>query len=153
MNQGVTPSGPPSLLACAGCGAKNRVARERLSEGPGCSRCHAPLVPRAPVTISDATWAVEVDASPLPVLVDFWAPWCGPCRTMAPVLDALAAETTGRLKIAKLNVDENPAAAARFAVQAVPTLVLLDRGQKRDEIRGAMPQAALRARLDRLLRS
>jgi thioredoxin-like negative regulator of GroEL len=71
---------------------------------------------------------------------------------MAPVLDALAAETTGRLKVAKLNVDENPATAARFAVQAIPTLVLLDQGQKRDEIRGAMPQAALRARLDRYLR-
>jgi thioredoxin len=105
------------------------------------------------VSISDGTWADEVDASPIPVLVDFWAPWCGPCRTMAPVLDALAAELPGRLKVAKLNVDENPAAAARFRVQAIPTLVLLDRGQPRDEIRGAVPQATLRARLDRHLHS
>jgi thioredoxin 2 len=143
----------PSLLICSKCAARNRVPRERVADGPACSRCHAPLVPRAPVSISDGTWADEVDASPIPVLVDFWAPWCGPCRTMAPVLDALAAELPGRLKVAKLNVDENPAAAARFRVQAIPTLVLLDRGQARDEIRGAVPQATLRARLDRHLHS
>lgn len=140
-----------SVLVCRGCGAKNRVDRERLREAPGCGKCHAPLTPRAPVTITDANWPVEVDASPLPVLVDFWAPWCGPCRAMAPVLDELAAETTGRLKVGKLNVDENPEAAARFGVQAIPTLVLLDGGKKREEIRGAVSKAALRERLARHL--
>jgi thioredoxin 2 len=140
-----------SLLRCGACKAINRVSRARLGEAPACSRCHAKLVPVAPVIITDASWSVEVDASPLPVLVDFWAPWCGPCRTMGPVLDQLAAETSGRLKVAKLNVDENPEAAARFGVQAIPTMVLLDGGQKRDEIRGALPKAALRARLDRHL--
>jgi thioredoxin 2 len=140
-----------SLLRCPQCQAKNRVPRARLVDQPACSRCHEALVPHAPVTITDAQWSVEVDASPMPVLVDFWAPWCGPCRTMAPVLDQLANETAGRLKVVKLNVDENPQAAARFGVQAIPTLVLLEGGVKRDELRGAVPKATLRARIDRFL--
>ena len=140
---------PDTLLPCPACGAKNRVERARLSDAPTCGRCQAGLVPQAPAAITDASWSVDVDAAPLPVLVDFWAPWCGPCRAMAPVLDQLAAETAGRLKVVKLNVDENPRAAARFGVQAIPTLILLDRGQKRDEIRGAVPKATLHARLAR----
>jgi thioredoxin 2 len=142
---------PRSVLRCPHCRALNRVLRERLSQGPSCSRCHSPLVPVAPVTVTDAEWANEVDASPMPVLVDFWAPWCGPCRTMAPVLDQLASETAGRLKVAKVNVDENPRLAGTFQVQAIPTLVLLDKGVKRDEIRGVVPKATLRSRLDRFL--
>ncbi len=136
-----------SVMVCRECGATNRVSRERLPEAPTCGRCHTGLTPRAPVAITDGNWRVEVDASPLPVLVDFWAPWCGPCRTMAPVLDQLAAETAGRLKIAKLNVDENPEAAARFGVRAIPTFVLLDRGKALEEMRGAISKAALRSRL------
>jgi len=137
----------PSVLRCPNCKAKNRVARARLEQGPTCSACHTALVPSSPVTVTDAEWATEVDGSPMPVLVDFWAPWCGPCRTMAPVLDQLAAETKGHLKVTKLNVDENPRMASTFQVQAIPTLILFDRGLKKEEIRGALPKAALKARL------
>ena len=146
------PEGAAStLLRCPQCRARNRVSAARLAENPTCSRCHTPLVPSAPVTVTDDEWPTEVLASPMPVLVDFWAPWCGPCRAMAPVLDQLAAEARGRVKIAKLNVDENPRMAAAFQVQAIPTLILFDGGQKRDEMRGALPKAALRARLGRYL--
>ena len=147
------PVDSQSLLRCSNCKAKNRVPRNRLDDAPACSRCHAPLIPSTPVAISDADWQVEVDASPMPVLVDFWAPWCGPCRTMGPVLDQLASETAGRLKIVKMNVDENPRTASRFGVQAIPTLLVLDAGTKRDELRGAVPKAALEARLRPFLRA
>jgi len=141
----------PSLLRCPGCRARNRVARERVPDGPTCSRCHAPLVPGTPAPFSESEWQTEVDAAPMPVLVDFWAPWCGPCRTMGPVLDQVAAAAKGRLKVLKLNVDQNPGASARFGVQAIPTLILFDRGQVRDEIRGAIPRQALMDRLERHL--
>lgn len=140
---------PDALLRCSKCGAKNRVARERMRQAPSCGRCHAALVAQAPVNISDADWQIEVDASPIPVLVDFWAPWCGPCRTMGPALEEIARENAGRLKVVKLNVDENPGSASRFEIQAIPTLLLFDRGRMVDGIRGALPKETLRARLRR----
>jgi len=83
------------------------------------------------------------------VLVDFWAPWCGPCRAVAPVLETLAGERAGKVKIAKLNVDENPQAAARFAVQAIPTMILFRGPLVVDQIRGAVPKQTIEAHLDR----
>jgi thioredoxin len=85
------------------------------------------------------------------VLVDFWAPWCGPCRAVAPVLESIAGERAGKLKIAKLNVDENPSAAARFQVQAIPTMIIFRGPLEVDQIRGAMPKAALESRIDRVV--
>jgi thioredoxin len=103
------------------------------------------------VTVSDATFSDEVERSPLPVLVDMWAPWCGPCHMVAPTIDALAAEFAGRVRVAKLNVDDNPATSGRFGVRSIPTLLVLKNGREVDRIVGVQPKAAIAARLERLV--
>jgi thioredoxin 2 len=103
------------------------------------------------VLVTDATFADEVEASPLPVLLDLWATWCGPCRTIAPLLDELAAEMAGRVRFAKLDVDQNPVTAGRFDVRSIPTLLVLKAGLEVDRLVGAMPKAEIARRLERAL--
>jgi thioredoxin 2 len=140
-----------TIHVCPKCGAKNRVPVGRDADRPRCGRCHTALSATAatgqPVTVTDRTFHAEVEGAAVPVLVDFWAPWCGPCRVVAPMLEKLAGERVGRLKIAKVNVDENPALSARFAVRSIPTLALFRGGALIDEIHGAVPKATLEARL------
>jgi len=139
------------VYTCSACRSNNRILRARLGDDPVCGRCKEKVFPRRPVTITDASWKKEVEDCPIPVLVDFWAPWCGPCRAVAPMLEALAGERAGKLKIAKLNVDENPQSAARFAVQAIPTMIVFRGPLEVDQIRGALPKAALETRLARVI--
>jgi thioredoxin len=103
------------------------------------------------VTVTDATFAAEVERSPLPVLVDAWAPWCGPCRTIAPMVDELAAELAGRVRVAKLNVDENPATASRFGLRSIPTLLVVRGGREVDRMIGVRSKGEIASRLQRLL--
>jgi len=117
------------------------------------ARADAPAeAPAAPITVSDATFQREVLESSLPVLVDLWAPWCGPCRMIAPVVEKLARDYAGRLKVAKLNVDENPQTALRYQVQGIPTLLLFKGGRVADRIVGAAPEPLLRDKVDAVLR-
>ena len=134
------------LVRCPHCGATNRVALEK--SGPICGRCGTPL-DAAPFPVTDASFAAEVERSPLPVLVDAWAPWCGPCRMIAPAIDELARELSGRVRFGKLNVDENPLTAARYDLRSIPTLLVFDGGREVDRIVGLQPKAEIARRLER----
>jgi len=138
------------LIRCPSCGATNRVPGARLQSGdqPICGRCKTPLAATThPLTVTDENFAREVEASALPVLLDLWAPWCGPCRMIAPVVEQLASELAGRVKICKLNTDENPQTAARFSVRSIPTLLILKNGREADRLVGVLPKAEILRRL------
>jgi thioredoxin 2 len=136
-----------AILVCPSCGARNRVGA--IARGtPRCARCKTML-----------PWLVEADgqsfeaesSASVPVIVDLWAPWCGPCRMVAPVLADLAARHAGKLKVVKVNVDEEPALGGRFGAHSIPLLVVLRDGREIDRVVGALPRPALEARLAPLL--
>ena len=132
----------------------NRVEPDKLAQGlqPLCGSCKATLIREStPVTVTDATFGELVERAGLPVVVDMWAPWCGPCRMLTPILDEVAAEMAGRVRVAKLNVDENPDSAARFNARQIPLLVVFRDGREVDRLVGLMPKAALLARLEQTL--
>jgi thioredoxin 2 len=137
--------------ACAQCGQLNRIPRRRLYEDPNCGRCKQKVFPRAPVVATDATWKREVEDSALPVLVDFWAPWCGPCRVVGPVVEAVARERGGRLKVVKVNVDENPRIASLHGIRSIPALFLFRGPLLLDQQLGALPKDALDLWLERFV--
>ena len=144
----------PQLIRCSNCGATNRVPIEKLQAGlePICGRCKKPLSSRPKVLeITDGNFADAVERSPLPVLVDMWAPWCGPCRQVAPIVEELAAELSGRMRVGKLNVDESPVTSARFGIQSIPALLVFKGGREVDRMIGAQPKAEILRRLQRIL--
>ena len=139
-----------AIVTCGGCLQKNRIDLGRSPEAAVCGKCRSPLALGRVVEVTDATYAREVDASSLPVVLDCWAPWCGPCRMVAPVLEELAAKLAGRVKFAKLNVDDNRATAGRYNISSIPTLLLLRGGQLAGRVVGAQPAPAIMAELKRV---
>jgi len=131
------------LIACPHCTAVNRVPDERLADDPVCGRCGEAVLSGQPVELTDATFDAVVGKTELPVVVDFWAPWCGPCRMMAPQFEKAAAALKGRAMFVKVNSDNHPHSAARFAIRSIPTLVMLRRGTEVKRLAGAFQAAQI----------
>ncbi len=129
-------------VVCPGCGAVNRLPADRLGGGK-CGRCSQPLFPGQPITLDEAGFDRHIGRNDLPVLVDFWAEWCGPCKMMAPTFDQLARDFRGRLVVAKLETERAPAVSARFAIRSIPTMILFSGGREIDRLSGALPAAQL----------
>jgi thioredoxin 2 len=126
-------------VACRHCGAVNRIPAARLVDDPVCGRCGRALLDGQPVELSDANFDQVVERSDLPVVVDFWAPWCGPCRQMAPQFEQAAGTLKGRALLVKVNSDDNPRTASRFGIRSIPTLVKLQHGREVARVAGARP--------------
>lgn len=138
------------LIKCPSCGATNRLPPPQPGRKAVCGKCKTPIPESAGVIhVTDSTFAEEVERSAIPVLLDLWADWCGPCHMLAPTIDQLSSELAGRVKVAKLNIDENRATAARFGVQSIPTLLVLKGGKEVDRLVGVQPKQDILRHLEK----
>lgn len=139
------------IVACPHDGSLNRVPRARLGQAPSCGKCHRPLFAGEPVDLTAATFDRHALQSDLPVVIDFWAEWCGPCRMMSPAFAAAAVRLEPRVRLAKLDTEAEPAIAARFGIQGIPSMILIHKGREVARTSGAMPTQQIVAWVEQAL--
>ena len=140
----------PALVRCQSCSTINRIDLSRVADGPKCARCGKSLPVNRPQAVTDADFQRIVNGASVPVLVDFHADWCGPCKAMAPTLAAFASRRAGEVLVCQLDTDANPLTAARYGIRSIPTILLVKGGKVADQVIGAVPRAKLQAKLDAL---
>ena len=131
----------PLHIVCPHCQTTNRLEPANLTHSPNCGKCHLPLFTAHPVELDEAAFTKHLERNDIPVLIDFWAPWCGPCRTMAPAYEAAARDLEPRFRVAKVNTEEVPILSSRLGIRSIPTLAVFYRGREVARQAGAMRQA------------
>ena len=132
-------------IVCPHCNSTNRVASSRLGEGPKCGRCKQKLFSRSPIELTTANFSKHISNSDIPVVVDFWAPWCGPCKMMAPAFQEAAARLEPRIRLAKVNTENEQMLASQYGIRSIPTLVVFKGGREASRQAGAMDLGRLLA--------